>query len=88
MTSPDGTTWTARTAAEANQWQSVTYGNGLFAAVASTGTNRMMSSPDGITWTVRSATEANTWFSVTYGNGIFVAVAQSGTNRVMTASCL
>ena len=42
MTSPDGITWTARTAAEANGWYSVTYGNGLFVAVAYTGTNRVM----------------------------------------------
>ena len=33
MTSPDGVTWTARTAAEANSWDSVTYGNGQFVAV-------------------------------------------------------
>jgi hypothetical protein len=31
---PDGITWTARTAAEANGWTSVTYGNGLFVAVS------------------------------------------------------
>ena len=35
MTSPDGITWTARSAAEANNWNSVTYGNGLFVAVSS-----------------------------------------------------
>ncbi|MCB9814241.1 hypothetical protein H6784_02370 [Candidatus Nomurabacteria bacterium] len=69
MTSPDGITWTLRSAAGANQWRSVTYGNGLFVAVSNTGTNRVMTSPDGITWTARSATEANTWYSVTYGNG-------------------
>ena len=36
--------WTARTAAEANYWRSVTYGNGLFVAVAYNGTNRVMTS--------------------------------------------
>ena len=36
MTSPDGITWTARTAAEASEWWHVTYGNGLFVAVAAT----------------------------------------------------
>jgi hypothetical protein len=77
--------WTARSAAEANNWNSVTYGNGLFVAVASDGTNRVMTSPDGITWTARSAAEANGWRSVTYGNGLFVAVANNGTNRVMTS---
>ena len=80
-----GFPWTARAAAEANQWRSVTYGGGLFVAVASSGTNRVMTSPDGITWTARTAAEANSWRSVTYGGGLFVAVASSGTNRVMTA---
>ncbi len=86
-TSPDGLTWTTRTAAEANTWLSVTYGNGLFVAVAGSGTNRVMTSPDGITWTARAAAEANVWQSVTYGNGLFVAVARSGIgNRVMVSS--
>ncbi|MFN4253787.1 MAG: right-handed parallel beta-helix repeat-containing protein, partial [Saprospiraceae bacterium] len=80
-----GETWTARTAAEANQWAAVTYGNGLFVAVALDGANRVMTSPDGITWTARTAAEANQWYSVTYGNGLFVAVANTGTNRVMTS---
>jgi len=77
-------TWTARNAAEANGWKSVTYGNGLFVAVAYNGTNRVMTSPDGINWTARAA-PLNTWTSVTYGNGMFVAVASGGTNRVMTS---
>ena len=85
MTSPDGTTWTARSAAEANQWRSVMYGNGVFVAVSQNGTNRVMTSPDGTTWTARSAAEATTWVGVTYGNGVFVAVANLGTNRVMTS---
>ncbi len=80
-----GQTWTVRTAAEANQWHSVTYGNGQFVAVALTGTNRVMTSPDGITWTARTAAAANQWRSVTYGDGLFVAVSQDGTNRVMTS---
>ncbi len=78
-------TWTPRTAAQANQWRSITYGNGLFVAVSSDGTNRVMTSPDGITWTARTAAEANFWYSITYGNGLFVAVSLDGTNRVMTS---
>jgi hypothetical protein len=84
MTSPDGVTWTARTAAAANGWLSVTYGNGLFVAVTNRGTNRVMTSPDGVTWTAQSAAQQNDWYSVTYGNGLFVATA-NGTNRVMTS---
>ncbi len=82
----EGSTWTPQAAAEANEWISVTYGNGFFVAVAAFGgTNRVMTSPDGITWTARAAAEANDWLSVTYGNGLFVAVARDGTNRVMTS---
>ena len=83
-----GAVWTARSAAEANAWYSVTYGSGAFVAVASDGTNRVMTSPDGMTWTARSAAEANSWRSVTYVSGMFVAIAQSGTNRVMTSGSL
>ena len=80
-----GSVWTLETAAENNSWNGVTYGNGLFVAVASSGTNRIMTSPDGITWTARTAPEANAWKSITYGNGLFVAVATTGTNQVMTS---
>jgi predicted RecA/RadA family phage recombinase len=63
------------------------YGNGLFVAVANTGTgNRVMTSPDGITWTSRASAADNAWHSVVYGDGLFVAVATTGTgNRVMTS---
>jgi len=48
MTSPDGITWTTRTSAADNLWWGVTYGDGLFVAVAvgaTTGTgNRVMTS--------------------------------------------
>jgi hypothetical protein len=46
MTSPDGITWTARTAAQANSWRSITHGNGLFVAVSYDGSNRVMTSAD------------------------------------------
>jgi hypothetical protein len=70
-----GVNWTSQTSAANNQWQSVTYGNGLFVAVAGSGTgNRVMTSPDGITWTSRISAADKRWQSVTYGNGRFVAV--------------
>jgi len=82
-----GVNWTERASAADNNWSSITYGNGLFVAVAQTGTgNRVMTSPDGITWTSRTSAADNDWTSVTYGNGLFVAVAQTGTgDRVMTS---
>jgi len=78
LASSPGEVWTARSAAEANQWNSVSYGNGLFVAVAQSGTNRVMTSPDGVTWTGRTAASASQWTSVTYGNGTFVAVGYTG----------
>ena len=86
----DGITWTSRTSAADNNWDSITYGNGLFVAVSTSGTgNRVMTSPDGITWTSRTSAADNFWLSVTYGNGLFVAVSYSGTgNRVMTSGVI
>jgi len=82
-----GVTWTSRSSAADTGWWSVTYGGGIFVAVANTGTSRVMTSPDGITWTTRTSAENNNWVSVTYGNGTFVAVANTGTgNRVMTST--
>ncbi len=82
-----GITWTSQTSAADNLWNSVTYANGLFVAVASgPGTNnRVMTSPDGINWTSRFSAANNQWVSVTYANGLFVAVSIDGTNRVMTS---
>ena len=95
MTSPDGITWTSRLTLSLNRnWESVTYGNKLFVAVArSQGTgdisfnNRTMTSVDGFTWINSGSPSNNAWNSVTFGNGSFVAVASSGTNnRVMTTA--
>jgi hypothetical protein len=82
-----GITWTSRTSAVEIPWWGVTYGNGLFVAVATSGIgNRVMTSPNGVTWTSRTSAADNEWRSIAYGNGLFVAVAQSGTgNRVMTS---
>ncbi|MGO4819707.1 beta strand repeat-containing protein, partial [Flavobacterium sp. W22_SRS_FP1] len=82
-----GTLWTSQTSAADNQWRGVTYGNGLYVAVASSGTgNRVMTSPDAIAWTTQNAAADNTWRDVTYGNGLFVAISASGSsNRVMTS---
>ncbi len=81
-----GDTWTSQTTLVDNYWVSITYGNGLFVAVAENGTgDRVMTSPDGITWASQTSAADNQWISVTYGKGLFVAVANSGTNRVMTS---
>ena len=90
---PAGVTWTTRTSAADNTWNSVAWGNGMFVAVAGSGAgNRVMTSPDGITWTARTSAANNSWNSVTWGGRAgeetFVAVAIIGTgpgNHVMTS---
>jgi sugar lactone lactonase YvrE len=78
MTSPDGITWTSRSAAEANNWSEVTYAKGTFVAVSNNGTNRAMTSTDGVTWTARSTPGSDdAWQSLTYGNGNFVSASYS-----------
>ena len=91
ITSPDGITWTRQTSPSLQAWSSVTYGNGLFVAVAnSQPTNRVMTSPDGITWTSSpSPVVTKGWISITYGNDIFVATTQPNgpdIELVMTSS--
>jgi hypothetical protein len=53
--------WTAASASEANSWNSVKWSPelGLFVAVASSGTNRVMHSTKGTSWTAASASAAN-----------------------------
>jgi len=86
-TSTDGINWTSQVTPIAwNGWPSVTFANGKFVAVASSGSNQSMTSTDGVSWTLGSPTPSGTWSSVTYGNGMFVAVASGGTNRVMTST--
>lgn len=90
MTSPDGMTWTSRTALGANDhWRSITWSPGvnLFVAVGSAGgVNKVMTSPDGITWTARTPSEAGDWVAVTWSpeRNLFVAVGNGG-SRVMTS---
>ena len=83
-----GTTWTSRASSSDDTWEGVAYGNGLFAAVASTYYGEgLMTSPDGINWTMRISPIYADWKGITYGNGAFVAVASFSTgNRVMRSA--
>jgi hypothetical protein len=58
-------------------WTSVAYGNGVWVAVASSGTTAA-SSTNGTSWTTRTITTGN-WGSVTFGGNKFVAVPAGGT---------
>lgn len=82
-------TWNVQNATEPNQWIDVVYASDLrlFCAIASSGTNRVMTSSDGVTWAAHSATQANLWTSVCWSpeRRLFVAVSFDGTNRVMTS---
>lgn len=72
MFSDDGIAWTTA-GSPTDEWSSVTYGGGLFVAVAGLSPTGVMTSPDGQTWTSRTAPLGD-WYGVTYGDGVFVAV--------------
>ena len=59
-------------------WDSIndiTYGNGIFVAVA--GPNFLTSS-DGVSWTIRISDTSAYLTDITYGDGIFVAIGNEG----------
>ena len=66
-TSSDTITWTSRTSPSGN-WNSVTYGDGIFVATGSFGS---IISYDGINWKY----PVKEFSSITYGNGRFIATA-------------
>lgn len=73
--STNGTTWQTSTLPVFGYWGAVTYGNGIYIAVASN-TTKTIYSTDGITWYEGGNITANLgWDSVAYGNGIFLAMA-------------
>ena len=85
--STDGVNWTRYTPfTNGPALKAITYGNGLFVAVANGGGNRVVTSPDGISWTLRNAAANNDWQSVAFGNNKFVAISSNGTNRTMYSS--
>lgn len=70
--------WIERTPSEVSGWIDVAYGLGMFAAVAYTGTNRIMTSSDGVTWTDVTEAPTEEWLAVTFGQGRFIAVGENG----------
>jgi hypothetical protein len=82
MTSPDGITWTARTAASENRWYSVCWSKELRIFVAVSRDIKVMTSVDGITWIPK--TPANgAGVSVCWSPelGLFVAVSDNAVAR-------
>jgi hypothetical protein len=85
VTSPDGVTWTDRTAqGTVSPWVDVCWSPelGIFVAVRTTLNNTVQTSPDGITWTLRtSPAVTTTWNAVCWSAplGLFCAVNGTGT---------
>lgn len=88
-TSPDGLTWTARTASWTGQAAGIVWAAALSLFVLVTNSGEVETSPDGITWTSQTPAAANTWTGLAWapelGGGLLVAVGTSGVSRVMTS---
>lgn len=74
--SEDGINWIETELPYNTYWQSVTYGNGKFVAIAGDGSVALAAySEDGINWVGTELPPVHSWSSVTYGNGKFVAIS-------------
>jgi len=82
MTSPNGITWTARTAALENRWYSVCWSKELRIFVAVSRDINVMTSVDGITWISRTpASGAGRCVCWSAELGLFVAVSDNNVAR-------
>ena len=86
--SVDGITWSSAVTIPTANWQDITYGQGLFVAVAS-GTNSIITTQDGITWTTQTLPSSATWATVGFSNvskpGKFIVIAGGSGN---STSCV
>jgi hypothetical protein len=81
-TSPDGITWTARTATGLGSYQyfsDMTYANGTFVLLS--GAN-VWTSTDGVAWTARGGSLSA--YTALFADGGFVAVGSNGKNGIST----
>jgi hypothetical protein len=76
ITSPDSTTWTARSGVSGTM-NAVAHSGSMYVTVSLTGT--IFSSPDSITWTSRTSNTVNSLNSIVSNGSIFVAVGATGT---------
>lgn len=73
--SSDDLSWNESAMPSHSTWQAITYGNGMFVAIAND-SNKTAYSTDGENWTeTTNLPSQSSWYSVTYGDGKFVAVA-------------
>lgn len=90
--SNDGITWPASTpiGPGATTWFAVTWAQeiGVFAAVSTVGTSRVMTSRDGILWVAQSASDTSSWSAIDWSSelGQFVAVATATTGTALVMS--
>jgi hypothetical protein len=67
-------------------WSSISYGNGLFVAVAAVNSVNAASSTDGITWNLRTMPAVRSWFGTSYGNGVFCALGYNTTSAAYSTN--
>ena len=82
--SNNGKDWFELTFTTAAFWTSLTYGNGVWVAVASNTTTSKYSLDDGVTWLDSNTHISSSWINVSYGDGKFVAVSVAGLSRIST----
>ena len=58
-------------------FEAVTFGNGVFAAIASAASSVAATSPDGITWTQRTMPLSARWKSIAASSSVFVALTDA-----------
>jgi hypothetical protein len=83
-----GTSWSNFTLPTSVDWYGVTYGNGVFVAMANNSTVAA-SSTNGTTWTQRTLPSTKGWGTPVYGNGIFLAMSgmeSSSSNEIASST--
>ena len=67
-----GRDWITRTIPQGpSSWKSITYGNGIYVAVADNGPYKVMISSDATAWSVVENVPDANWTAVSYGNGLY-----------------
>lgn len=89
--SNNGINWTFSHLSIGADWQDVTYGDGKFVTISTTGNTSHTGdvvgySTNGSTWKFATIPYNSSWRAVTYGGGKFVAVGGYGSNSVAYSS--
>lgn len=84
-TSPDAITWTAIETAENNFWRAISFGNGIFCGIASSGTNkRQITSVNGVSWFEKVPTQPTFLADIVFGHtGQFLIVSADGDSAIL-----